>query len=346
MDSSGVNIDKTTERKIENLFFREDFRRTGMDEVGLLSFPARTLELYTSEMMASLKPKALPNANFKIVVDYGYGNASIVLPRVLSNLGVDIVALDAYYDEAKARTFREDRERYLEQLRTVTLTLGADLGVLVDHDGESFALVDDLGRVIAGNRLLALVSLMVCRAHPGAHIAIPITTPHAIEVLIESLGGKVTRTKSDRRSMMALAAAERDTLSYGSGFKQEPIFPEFQPAFDALYAIVKVMEMLAAEGLRLHELNDMLPTWFFRHRAIPCPWDRKGEVMRTIADDYADREVEMFDGVRVSAGSGWFLVLPDASDPTVNVYAEGPSTEDASHLLAEISNRIETLVEA
>jgi hypothetical protein len=39
-------------------------------------------------------------------------------------------------------------------------------------------------------------------------------------------------------------------------------------------------------------------------------------------------------------------VLPDASDPTVNVYAEGPSTEDASHLLAEISNRIETLVEA
>jgi mannose-1-phosphate guanylyltransferase/phosphomannomutase len=346
MDSSGVNIDKTTERKIENLFFREDFRRTGMDEVGLLSFPARTLELYTSEMMSSLKPKALPNANFKIVVDYGYGNASIVLPRVLANLGVDIVALDAYYDEAKARTFREDRERYLEQLRTVTLTLGADLGVLVDHDGESFALVDDLGRVIAGNRLLALVSLMVCRAHPGAHIAIPITTPHAIEVLIESLGGKVTRTKSDRRSMMALAAAERDTLSYGSGFKQEPIFPEFQPAFDALYAIVKVMEMLAAEGLRLHELNDMLPTWFFRHRAIPCPWDRKGEVMRTIADDYADREVEMFEGVRVSAGSGWFLVLPDASDPTVNVYAEGPSTEDASHLLAEISSRIETLVEA
>jgi mannose-1-phosphate guanylyltransferase/phosphomannomutase len=346
MDASGINLDKPSERKIENLFFREDFRRTAMDEVGLLSFPARTLEIYTGDMLAALKPRALPKANFKIVVDYGYGNAALVMPRVLSNLGVDIVALDAYYDERKARTFRSDRERYIEQLRTVTLTLGAELGVLLDHDGESFALVDDLGRVIAGNRLLALVALMVCRAQPGARIAMPITTPSAIAALVESVGGTVTRTKSDRRSMMALAAKERDTLAYGSGFKQEPIFPEFQPAFDALYAIVKVLEMLALEGRRLHELNDMVPHWFFRHRAIRCPWERKGEVMRTIADENADKEIEMFDGVRVRTDGGWFLVLPDASDPSVNVYAEGYSNEEADRLVGEVSHRIEMLVQA
>jgi len=344
LDPSGVNIDTTTERKIENLFFREDFRRTGMDEVGTLSFPARTLELYSSEMLAALKPKALPSANFKVVVDYGYGNASSVLPRVLANLGVDIVALDAYYDEKKARTFRDDRERYLEQLRTVTLTLGADLGVLVDHDGESFALVDDLGRVIAGNRLLALVALMVCRAHPGARIAIPITTPSAVRRVIEDAGGTVTRTKSDRRSMMALAARERETIAYGSGFKQEPIFPEFQPAFDALYAIVKVMELLALERRRLHELNDMLPSWFFRHRAVGCPWERKGQVMRTFADEHARDDIELFDGVRVTTEHGWFLVLPDASDPSVNVYAEGDTNETADELIGSILQRIEALV--
>ena len=344
VDASGVNVDTTMERKIENLFFREYFRRTGMDDVGLLSFPARTLELYTSEMLAALKPTALPSANFKVVVDYGYGNASSVLPRVLANLGVDIVALDAYYDEKKARTFRDDRERYLEQLRTVTLTLGADLGVLVDHDGESFALVDDLGRVIAGNRLLALVSLMVCRAQPGARIAMPMTTPSAIRRLVESAGGSVTRTKSDRRSMMALTARERDEIAYGSGIKQEPIFPAFQPAFDALYAIVKVMEMLAVEKRRLHELNDMLPNWFFRHRAVPCPWERKGEVMRTFADTHAHDDIELFDGVRVATARGWFLVLPDASDPSINVYAEGDTNDDADALLASVLARIETIV--
>ncbi|MFY9780207.1 MAG: mannose-1-phosphate guanyltransferase [Candidatus Baltobacteraceae bacterium] len=345
-DSSGINIDKTTERKIENLFFREDFRRTGMDEVGLLSFPARTLERYTSDMLGALKSKALQAANFKVVVDYGYGNAALVLPRVLASLGVDIIALDAYYDESKARTFRLDRERYLEQLRTVTLTLGADLGVLVDHDGESFALVDDQGRVIAGNRLLALLTLMVGRAKKGARIAIPITTPSAIEKLAKSLGASVTRTKSDRRSMMALADQERVTLDYGSGVKQEPIFPEFQPAFDALYAIVKVMELLALEGCKLHELVDLLPSWFFRHRTIACPWERKGEVMRTIVDEYQGGDVELFDGVRVNVNGGWFLVLPDASDPTLNVYAEGQNGDEADRLMGDISHRIESLVDA
>ncbi len=344
MDGTGINIDKAAERKIENLFFREDFRRTGMGEVGLLTFPARTLENYSSEMLEALKPKALPSANFKIVVDYGYGNASLVLPGVLAGLGVDIIALDAYYDEAKSRTFRLDRERYIEQLRTITMTLGADLGVLVDHDGESFALVDDLGRVIAGNRLLALLAMMVCRARPGATIAMPITTPSAIGRLVLSVGGHVERTKSDRRSMMALAARDRNTVAYGSGFKQEPIFPEFQPAFDALYAIVKTIELLAEEGLRLHELNDMIPQWFFRHRALPCPWERKGEVMRTIVDEYAGHEMELFDGVRVMQDGGWFLVLPDASEPTVNVYAEGTSYEQADYLAQLIGDRIRQIV--
>jgi len=344
MDGTGINVDKAAERKIENLFFREDFRRTGMGEVGLLTFPARTLENYSSEMLEALKPKALPSANFKIVVDYGYGNASLVLPGVLAGLGVDIIALDAYYDEAKSRTFRLDRERYIEQLRTITMTLGADLGVLVDHDGESFALVDDLGRVIAGNRLLALLAMMVCRARPGATIAMPITTPSAIGRLVLSVGGHVERTKSDRRSMMALAARDRNTVAYGSGFKQEPIFPEFQPAFDALYAIVKTIELLAEEGLRLHELNDMIPQWFFRHRALPCPWERKGEVMRTIVDEYAGHEMELFDGVRVMQDGGWFLVLPDASEPTVNVYAEGTSYEQADYLAQLIGDRIRQIV--
>jgi mannose-1-phosphate guanylyltransferase/phosphomannomutase len=346
LDANGVNIDTNTERKIENLFFREDFRRTAMDEVGQLSFPARSVELYTSAFLQALKPRALQAAKFRVVVDYAYGNASIVLPSILSNLGVDIVALDAYYDEAKARTFRSDRERYLEQLRTVTLTLGADLGVLVDHDGEAFALIDDMGRIIAGNRLLALVTLMIGRAKPGARIAVPITTPSVIEQLATSLGATITRTRSDHRSMMALAQAERDTLDYGSGFKQEPIFPEFQPAFDALYAIVKIMEMLAMEGRKLHELNDLLPHWFFRHRSIRCPWERKGIVMRTIVDRYAGHDVELFDGVRVRQDGGWFLVLPDASDPTLNVYAEGSSGDDADRLIGDIAHQIETLVEA
>jgi mannose-1-phosphate guanylyltransferase/phosphomannomutase len=68
--------------------------------------------------------------------------------------------------------------------------------------------------------------------------------------------------------------------------------------------------------------------------------------MRTIADEYAGSDIEMFDGVRVSANGGWFLVLPDASDPSVNVYAEGSSSDDADRLIDDVSRHIEQLVTA
>ncbi|MGH3573632.1 MAG: hypothetical protein ACRDUW_17715, partial [Pseudonocardiaceae bacterium] len=100
------------------------------------------------------------------------------------------------------------------------------------------------------------------------------------------------------------------------------------------------------EGRRLHELNDLLPNWFMRHRTLSCPWERKGLVMRTLVDEYHDHPLELFDGVRVGVDGGWFLVLPDASEPTLNVYAEGPDGERADRLIDDVCGHIAALVEA
>ena len=79
------------------------------------------------------------------MIDYAFGNASIVLPQILGGLGVEQIALNAYFDAAKVRTFRNDRERHLQQLASVVRSLEANLGVLIDADGETVTLVDDAG---------------------------------------------------------------------------------------------------------------------------------------------------------------------------------------------------------
>ena len=344
LDGGGINVDKNTERKIENLFFREDFRRTAMDEVGMLAFPTRTLESYAATFLDALKPLAITDAGFRIVIDYAFGNAAMVVPKILSNLRVDIIALNAYYDEGKARTFRADRERYLEQLRNVSLSLNANMGILFDHDGETFALVDDTGRVIEGDRLLALMTLCVARSKKGARIAMPVTVPDAIEKIAEENGATIVRTRSDQRSVMANADGERATLDFAGGGGHEPIFPQFQPVFDALFAATKLMEMVAAERRKLSELVDELPQWHMARRVIACPWERKGEVMRTLLDEQKHNKVELIDGIRVARDGGWVLVLPDASDPTLNIYAEGRTDHDASRYIDEVSHRIGELV--
>ncbi|HEU5481437.1 MAG TPA: sugar phosphate nucleotidyltransferase, partial [Candidatus Tumulicola sp.] len=154
-DHHGVNIDKTTERKIENIFFREDFRRTPMESVGLLSFPERTVEGYSNDFLTALNPRSMSSANMRVIIDYAFGNASLILPRILSNLGIEMIALNAFFDNSKVLTFARNRGRHLEQLANVTTSLDATLGILLDQHGEALALVDDRGRAIEKSRLLA-----------------------------------------------------------------------------------------------------------------------------------------------------------------------------------------------
>ena len=99
--------------------------------------------------------------------------------------GVDQISLNAYFDARRARNFRHNRERHLEQLTTVVRSLEADLGILVDGDGETFTLVDDRGRIIGRNRLMALLTLLITRAKPGARIAMPLTVPSAVAAIAD-----------------------------------------------------------------------------------------------------------------------------------------------------------------
>lgn len=341
-DATGIGIDKGAERKIENLFFREDFRRTPMDDVGRLDFPSRALERYSAAFVQALHAESVREANLRVVIDYAYGNASIVLPQILGGLGVEQIALNAYFDAGKVRTFREDRERHLGQLASVVTSLEANLGVLIDADGETVTLVADDGEIVGRNRLMALLTLLVARATPGARIGMPLTVPSVVEKIAADSGAEIVRTRSDRRSLMALAEHEGKNLAFAGGMNYELIFPEFQPAFDGIYATAKIMELLAAEHEKLSSLVAMLPPWHVAGRSVPCPWDRKGAVMRSLHDEAAhgNGKVETLDGIRLTRPDGWVLVLPDATEASVNVWAEAGTDDEASRYADEIVDRV------
>ena len=343
-DGNGINIDKASERKIENLFFREDFRRTPMDDVGRLDFPSRVLENYGNAFMESLRPKALPDAHFRIAIDYVNGNVALVLPRLMSRLGVDMIALNAYFDDSRVGITQGARERHLEELREIVLTLKLNLGLLLDHDGETFSVIDDTGRIITGNRLLALLTLLVVRNYPNARIAVPVTAPRAIEDIALRYKAEVTRTRSDRRALMALAETQGRSLAFAGSAAYEFVFPELHPALDALYASAKMLELLAEEGRKLSELVDMLPDWRMAARSVTCPWEHKGRIMRTLINEQRNNRIELFDGLRVTRDNGWVLVLPDDSEPTFRVIAEGTTPETATRYVDAMATRIEELV--
>ena len=143
---------------------------------------------------------------------------------------------------------------------------------------------------------------------------------------------------------MALAADPQAQLSFAGGPDYEVIFPEMQAGFDAMYALAKVLELLAAKDRKLSDLIAELPRWHMATRIVSCPWEHKGRIMRSLIDEQRNGHIQLLDGLRIEHDDGWVLVLPDATDPAFKVFAESGSDESASRYVETISERIADLV--
>jgi len=91
LDERGIALDRRGERKLENTFFREDFRRAAFYEMGDIEHVDPHGDYYR-HLMNSVDAAAIRAANFRVLIDYDYSQASTVLPGILDDLGVTAIA--------------------------------------------------------------------------------------------------------------------------------------------------------------------------------------------------------------------------------------------------------------
>jgi mannose-1-phosphate guanylyltransferase/phosphomannomutase len=334
-DCSGINIKKSAERKIENIFFREDFSRTDIEEIGNLEFSARAIEFFTLDFLKFVDSEAISKANFKIVIDYGCGMPSFVFPTMLGKLKCEMIALNAYVDPTKIYRKEEEKERALHQLTNIVKTLKADMGVLIDSEGEKFSLVSNEGRIISNNLLLLLFAKLLNILFPDATVA---TNLAATKFLEEVFKGKIIRTKIEPTNLMEICS-KKDILFAGDtegGF----IFPKFQPSFDAMVSFAKLLEFLAKTEKTLEELISSLPQLNMLSTKVACPWEQKGIVMRKIIEGEKDKKIELIDGIKIIEDDFWVLIRPHTSEPYFNIYAEGKEGKDLREIVDSYIEKI------
>ena len=121
----------------------------------------------------------------KVVLDCGCGAASVITPRLLERLGCEVVALNCYPSGFFPRAI-EPTEANLGTLMRVTRELGADLGIAHDGDADRMMAVDEKGRFIPGDKLLALFAREV--------VAKEVVTTIDASMVIDEMGFSVTRT--------------------------------------------------------------------------------------------------------------------------------------------------------
>ncbi|MCC6792628.1 MAG: nucleotidyl transferase, partial [Thermomicrobiales bacterium] len=334
-DSRGLDIDKDAERKIENTFFREDYRRVYLDEVGSIHEVPQLVDRYVHGFMEQLNVEEFRKSEFnrKIVIDFSHASTAAVLPPILNQLGLEPVGLNASIDETKLARDVGETGRLLRELAAITGTLRAGLGVMLDPGGERMRVVDDTGAILDNFQVLAAATELVLRDQPGKDVCVPVSAPNVFDEIAARHSGRVLRTRVNPAAIMT-AASQRNVVIAGDG-NGGLIFPQFHPAFDAMFSIVRLIELLARHRTRLSEVVRSLPEFHLASGQVSCPWESKGKVMRLLAERFRDRRVRQIDGVKITIGREWVLVLPDADRPLFHVIAESSSREGANALLAK-----------
>jgi len=340
MDEYGADIDEGTQRKIERLLYREDYRRAFGGEIGDIVFPPRSLEFYSSALERVVDIRAINERAYKIVVDYSYGAASIVMPGLLTKLGAEVLAANPYANTSSATASVESRDAQVMRVADLTRVSQSDLGFVIDPDGEIGTVVDDLGRVLAPEQLLLTMVSLIAAVHPGARVAVPVSVTGAVEQI---LGGESAVERTNLWGTGLMEAAVGGDVTFAGTPDGGCIWPDFLPAYDAAVTLMKLLDLLAADGRRLSEVVDALPDVHVVHETIVTPWERKGTVMREIMEHAEGRDVSLVDGVKVferGPGNAWALVLPDPEEALTHVWAEAESEPEARRRAQHYAERI------
>jgi mannose-1-phosphate guanylyltransferase/phosphomannomutase len=367
-DSEGIAITKAMERKIENTFFKEDFPRVQPADVGNISFPSRVREYYMDEFLKHVKGQVfeedkipfciVPGSNYtrvtkaggiatqapKVVLDYAMAETGVILPDLLGQVGIETVVLNSSIRNTPPK--QEERIAMRKQLADVVRALNAEMGAQIGRNGEQITLVDELGQIIRGELLLAVVADIILRDKPNRSIVVPVNSSSIVERIAARYNCKVVRCKASETEIGSTTAKLEGAVLGGSA-NGCFIFPEFQYGYDAMFAVGQVLEHLTYQGRSLHQAVAELPQLIYQVDSVHCPWERKGRVMRLMVEKHQDRPMELLDGVKIQTRPDhWILVLPDATEPLVHVYADGLDLQNTSADLNEYTQMVRYLQNA
>jgi mannose-1-phosphate guanylyltransferase/phosphomannomutase len=370
----GVTISEKRQKDIEKYYGRQDFRRAFYSEFGEIQFPDRAMETYIRGLTRELDIERIRNRAFRLVIDYSYSAASLILPNLLGQLDAEVLSVRAFSDQRYTSISAEELAANIADVRRLVDVMSADMGLVIAPGAERLFVVDDRGQEVSVEKMLLLfVQLVAQQVGKGVKIVMPLTVTHVAEALAEPHDVEIVRSKV---SMPAFTrAASEDGVVFAGALGGGYIFPRFLPAFDAIMSLGKLLELLAPQAKPLSELVAAIPSSTLVHRTVPCPWSLKGTVMRVTTErlqrlveaegvvlaasggagqgDEGDEpdaggtggerdpaSISLIDGITMSRGDSWAQLLPDADEPVFHIYAEGAdegeSRELAEHFAAEV----------
>lgn len=266
-----------------------------------------------------------------VVVDAGNGTAGLIAPELFESWGHRVTRLfcelDGRYPHHQPDPqVPENMAALAEKVREV----GADVGIAFDGDADRMGAVDQDGRFIAADRLLALLARDMLARHPGAAVVADVLSSQVLFDEIARCGGVPVMWASGHsliKAKMAEIGARLGGEMSGHIFLGE----DYYGFDDAYLAAGRLLALIARTEGGLRALDESLPTLYATPEYRPhCPDDLKHEVIAGMRAVLAgEGEIVSVDGLRVQFERGWGIVRASNTEPVLSLRFEAETEADA-----------------
>jgi phosphoglucosamine mutase len=287
-------------------------------------------------ILKNVKPCSL-----KVVVDCGCGSASTITPYVLREMGCHVIALNSQPDGFFPARDPEPIDENLSQLKETVRVTGADLGIAHDGDADRMMAVDETGRLVTGDELLAYF----CRYEVRGSVACPVDASMAVDRCGNDV--KVYRTRIG--DAFVSEEVRKASADFGGETSGTWIFPRISYCPDGIYAAAKLVELVAEHG-SLSKAVAGLPRYPLRRGGLKFASESyKADIMggvKAAIEGEKYTSLNTLDGLRVQYEEGWVLIRPSGTEPKIRITAEAVDAAAAERLYARAESIVKRCIES
>ena len=337
-NNEALRINSEISKKIEKAFFKDTFRRVDYSRIGTIieSEHVQEYKIYKQGIEDLLKSHQFKCIDCRIAVDMMHGMASDVFPDILNDLGVDNIMFNAYPDEHRLANIKTLKKQSTNDMSAVVKALKLDAGFMLYPYGQRLDIMSDKGNLLGRQgSLYAVLTLLNMQAKvEGVHKKVFLPTWAADIVYFDSLDisrgqyGNFTKEKMK----------QYDLIATGEG---NFAFTEFATHRDSMFATLKILEMMLSLGVKLSDVLDSIPSFYYKSSEVACTQALKGKMMRMFLEDAKDKKSSTLDGVKIWLDEhDWILMIPDQYNAHLNLYIQAKTQEKGEEILSTYSAKI------
>ncbi len=337
-------------RVILDMASKDEFDFAGVDSIGKVVSRDYTQDHLDAVLaLPEVDAEAIREAGFKVVLDAINSVGGIIMPQLLSRLGVECVRLNCTPDGDFAHN-PEPLPSNLEGLSTTVVEEHADLGISVDPDVDRLAFICEDGKPFGEEYTLVSVASYlferldaIARAsgEPIGEAALPyaavscsnLSSSRALKDVTERFGGKYFASAVGEVNVTAKMHST-NALIGGEG-NGGVIFPALHYGRDAIAGTALFLSNLAHKKMKASELRKTYPDYHIAKKRLelsdPALIDR---ILEKVKAAYAEEDLDLTDGVKVSFEEkrSWVHLRRSNTEPIIRIYSEAPSKEEAEEL--------------